>query len=372
MSITVEVNGVLYDRIVSATVTERLDVLSNSFSFEAVGDAVYPLPFAIDDECRMYVDDELVLTGYIELVNVDGNKDNHSVTFAGRDRTADLLDSELGVIHDLDGTLSLKRIAELVIAHLAPNATADERLQVIDNVSPPFFNPAEDKITPEPGVGAMEFLERLARKRAVMLGSDERGDVVILDPSGQNIEAWVHQRKDSLDNNVRAYAMSYDATGLFNRYLSQSQGNPNAMNLSGLFSVEAMVDQSGEVRDVSVREGRQRVLVSESAFSDPQNAQRARWERNVRRARGRRFTATVAGYQNQAGQRWRTNTLPWVISEAAGINTRMLVSTVTAGYGLGDGEQTQLTFVEADAYTLDLAEPTVEEKVTGGLGGLFG
>lgn len=371
MTMRLEVNGVLYERFTEATVDIRLDALSNSFSFAAVGDELDPIPFSLGDECRVFVDDHAVLDGHVELLNVDGDSTSHDLAVAGRDRTGDLLDSTLGVLDDLLPPISLKRLCERVVAHLTP--TESERIGVVDDVAPALFNVAEDKIAPEPGENAFDFLEKWARKRAVILTSNFQGDLVIADPSGTEIEAWVHHRKDNaLDNNVVAYSMSYDDTGRYNLYRSQAELNPNATVLAGLASHAPIVDQSGEAVDSLIREGRQLVLVSESAFSNAQNRDRARWERNVRLARGRLFSATMAGYTNQTGDLWRVNTLPWVISEMAGINTRMLVNSVRFSKTLELGEQTVLGFVERDAYTRDLAEPTVESEERSGLGGLSG
>ena len=372
MTLQLEVDGTLYERWTEATVDMRLDALSRSFSFSAVGSERYPLPFSVGDECRVFVDDQVVLSGHIELLNVDGDATSHDLTMAGRDYTCDLLDSTLGAINDITPPISLKRICDAVVRHLAPGVEVSERLGVVDDVSPALFNKAEDKISPDPGEGAFEFLERWARKRAVMLTSNPQGDIVIIDPAGEEIEAWVHHRKNSNDNNVVAYSMSYDQTGRYNLYKSQAELNPNSLVLAGLTSTAKIVDQSGQAIDSLIREGRQMVLVSESAFSNAENRDRAQWERNVRLARGRIYSATVAGYKNQTGELWEVATLPWVISEMAGINTRMLLNSVRFSLTPEMGAQSVLSFVEADAYTMDLAEPTVESEKESGLAGLSG
>lgn len=55
-------------------------------------------PIKMGAECIVLVDGEQVLTGYIEDINVDYDKDTHTVQVAGRDRTCDLVDC-----HESDG-----------------------------------------------------------------------------------------------------------------------------------------------------------------------------------------------------------------------------------------------------------------------------
>lgn len=369
----IEVGGVQYEGFVAASVISRLDALSNTFSFQATSEEARPLPFLGGEACNVLVDGESVLTGSIELVNVDGDRESHKIDIQGRDKTGDLLDSSLGNVEngplsDIKPPISLKRAIELVVSHLGTD------LLVVDEARPALFNAAEDLVAPEPGQNAFEFIELLARKRQVLLTSNGDGDIVIASTPGAEVEAFLQHRIRDDANNVLSYSVSYDTTGRFNAYRSVSQLNVTPLNLTGSVETSAIVDQTSKVvRDRRIREGRQHVLVAESMYSSAEGERRALWERNIRRARGRVYSAAVDGYRNQTGNLWAINELVPVVDEYAGIEAIMLVNTVTFSKDEEGGSGTVLSLVERDAYSLTLAEPEEPEEPEEKMGdGLFG
>lgn len=352
----IEVGGVEYANFVRSSAEIRLDALANTFSFEATSEDARPLPFLGGEACKVSVDGEVVVTGFIEVVNVNGDATSHSITIEGRDKPADVIDSSLGVLSDIRPPISLKSIIERVIDHLGAD------ISVVDLANPEPFNAAEDLAAPEPGQNAFEFIEGLARKRQVLLTSDGNGNVVITASSQQEINATVQHRVGDDTNNVLIYSGSYDLSRRFNRYVSASQLNPVPLNLAGTTANEDIVSQGidNPVLDAAVRVGRVMFLTAESMFSSAEGERRATWEANVRKARGRVYSATVHGYRNQTGDIWRPNTLVRVNDEYVGIEATMLVNSTTFALDGGSGRTTALSLVERNAYTLELSEPRTE------------
>lgn len=355
----IEVDGVRYGNFLRASAEFRLDALCGSFEFEATSEEGRPLPFVGGEACTVVVDDELVLTGFVEVVSVDGDAGEHRISVAGRDKTCDVLDSSISGLSDLRAPITLAQVARRVISHLGAG------VRVADLASPASFEEAEDLAAPEPGQGAFEFLETLARKRRVLLTSSPEGDLVIATPtrsdSGGRI---VHRRREEGEsNNVLSYSVSYDLTTRFNRYVSASQRNLVPLSLAGEPDLDSIVDQgtSSPVIDPDVRSGRQLVISGESMFSDSQDQLRARWEADVRKARGRAYAATVHGYRNQLGSLWRTNQLVRVDDDFAGIAALMLVNGVRYSTSLEEGRTTTISLLNRNAYTLQLEEPEDEE-----------
>ncbi len=362
-SLTLEVNGTQYAGFTGASVEIRLDALSNTFSFEALSDQAQQLPFKGGESCRVFVDEEQVLAGFIELVNVQGDGSSHSIQVQGRDRTADLLDSSIGPpLGALRAPITLKALCQRVIKNLKTD------IEVVDLVNPAPFSPTEDIADPEPGDNAFEFLERYARKRQVLLSSNADGDMLITASSGEETTGSLVNRIGDPEglNNVLTYSVSYDSTGRYNLYRAISQLNPDALSLAGDTDALTIASQGDlqQAIDEEIREGRQRILISEAMTSSANSTDRATWEANIRKARGRVYSCTVSGYQDQAGDLWRVNTLPTVLDDDAAIEARMLVNSVSFQLSAGRGSATTLTFVERNAYTLQLEEPvTVKETV---------
>lgn len=359
MSITLEVNGQQYTQFKSASVQLRLDALTNTFGFEATSEDGNPLPFRGGEACKINVDGELILTGVIEIVSVSYSSTSHNISISGRDKTGDLLDSTLDAISDLIAPITLKQIIERVISQLGLD------IEVLDNVNPEPFNAAEDIISPEPGENAFEFIEKYSRKRQVLLTSNGDGNIVITQSSSDFIESRIRMQIDSNANNVLSASVSYDQTGRYNVYKFASSLNPIAINAAGVVDNESIVDQQGQEIDSEIRKGRQLILISENPYSNDQNNDRAIWEANIRKSRGRVYSAAVDGFRNEEADLWQLNKLVSVIDEFAGINARMLSNTIDFNFDLNSGSTTTIGFVEENAYKLTLEEPRTENLGVG-------
>lgn len=348
-----EVNGQPYGNFKSASVEIRLDALSNTFSFSAV--ATGPLPFKGGDSCRVLVDEIPVLTGYIEVINGSYNSQSHEITIQGRDKTGDLLDSTIGSLSDIRPPISMKQIIEKVIKHI----NAD--INVYDIAKPPAFDKLLDISAPEPGENAFRYLEKLARRKQVLLTSNADGNIVISKADGPRINFTLQNIIKNNTNNVLSASFSYDTTGRFNLYKFASSLNVSALESVGV-SAKDIVNQQGQITDPDIRVGRQLALVAESTFSNAQNIDRSKWEANIRKARGRTYSAVINGYRDFDGNLFDINKQVYVIDDFAGIDSWMLVNTVTFTYDENDGGQTTLSFLPEGAYTLELSEPK-QQKV---------
>lgn len=367
--LTLVVGGKEYAEFSSANVTTRLDALTNTFGFGATAEDAAPLPFEGGEACDVFVEGEQVLSGYIELVNPSGDEGSHKIDIQGRDRTGDLLDSTIGVFGELTGTVALPTVIQRVMDHIGLKGVG---VVVEEGVTLKPFVAAEDIHTPEVGQNAFEWIEKLARKRQVLLTSDANGNLVISRGMGNAVEAWVQNRVEVArnSNNVKSYSASYDTTGRFNTYQSLGQLNAAAGSLAqALGGLDSLVGQ-GENQiftDEAIREGRQMILVSESTNSSAENAERAKWEQRVREARGSVYSCKVAGYLNQEFELWRVNTVVLVQDDFAGIQRQMLVNGVRYSLSLDEGSTTLLSFVERNAYQVQLEEPSKTEVKAKGL-----
>lgn len=356
-----EINGIQYSNFVSASCTIQLDALSNTFSFEAALPEGEPLPFKGGDPVKVLVDDELVLTGNIEIIEVDYDADDHTITVSGRDKTGDLLDSTLNADPDLIGeNLTLKGVIEAVIKNIGSD------IKVIDNVNPRPYDLTEDIASPESGDNAFAFIEKFSRKRQVLLTSDADGNVVIEKNTGQTAEGGIQHIIGADDNNVMSSTFRFDTTGRFNVYKFDSQLNPVALDNAGDTDLASLVNQSGRVSDDDIRVGRQLVLVAESPFSSTFDEARAKWELDIRRARGLIYSAVVPGFRVgvDTGNLWTTNRLYQIVDDYLGKSEPMLANSTTFTLDLTNGRQTTIGFVDEKAYTLSLKKPNTSEVAT--------
>ena len=355
MTMELEVNGVQYNNFKAASCEIRLDALSNAFSFEAIVAEGDPLPFKGGESCRVIINNKPVLTGSIEIVDVSYDAGDHTITVQGRDKTGDLLDSNISTIPDLRAPITLKQIIEKVIANIGVD------IKVIEEVETEPFEEAQDVAAPEPGDNAFNFIEKYSRKRQVLLTSDGDGNIVITSGSSEQVAGSIQHIIGAADNNVIASSFSFDTTGRFNIYKFVSQQNPFTLNSAGETGLASVVNQSGGVSDPDVRIGRQLVLVSETPYSNSQSEARAKWEANIRKARGLVYSVTVPGYTIDSSDKdtplWQINRLYQIVDDYLGKSEPMLANSVTFTLDTDGGELTSMSFVDEKAYSVDLSKP---------------
>lgn len=355
MTMLLEVNGVQFDNFTAASCEIRLDALSNTFSFEAVAADGVELPFKGGEACRVIINNTPVLTGFIEVVEVNYNASEHTIRIQGRDKTGDLLDSNIDKISDLRAPITLKEIIEKIISNIGAD------IKVIEEVTTEPFSKAQDVAAPEPGDNAFDFIEKYSRKRQVLLTSNGDGNVVITSGSAETALGSIQHIIGASDNNVLASSFSFDTTGRYNVYRFASQLNPFALNSAGDIGLDSVAGQDGGVTDPSVRIGRQLILIAEAPNSDDQNEARAKWEANIRKARGLVYSVTVPGYQvdrtDPSSNLWQINKLHQIVDDYLGKSEPMLCNSVTFTLDNDGGELTSLSFVDQKAYSLDLEKP---------------
>jgi len=357
-----EVNGIQYGRFTSASAVISLDTIARGFSFTAVSTDGLSLPFKGGEACRVIVDGTPVIDGFIEVVNVDYDAKSHTITVEGRGKTGDLIDSSLAG-KEINPPISLKKIIEDVIAEIGLD------IAVIDNTAIEDFNEAEDKLGPAVGENAFKFIERLARKRQVLLTSNGDSDVVITRSEPDEIFVNLQNVVQSNENNIISSSVSYDRTKRFRDYLVKSQQNTSSLVFSGNVDLSDVVEQGGSALDDEVRAGRQLVIKAEKASSNDQATERAIWEANIRRTRSQVYSATVNEYRTKAGELWSTNKLVTIRDEFADINARMLINSIEFGFGVSTGRQTVLGFVDKNAYKVEISEPQPVDNVGNNLFG---
>ncbi len=351
-----EVSGVEYTDFTSLNATLHLDALANVFTFEAAAPNVSQLPFKGGELARVTVDGEPILTGYIEIVGGGYDSQGHGITYQGRDRTGDFLDSMIDTIGDLGQTISLKSVIEKVISSIGIN------IFVIDNANPKKFNPAQDIEAPEPGDNAFDFVESLARQRQVLLTSNSDGDIVIEKVPDGDSNGTLQNIRGAANNNIISADFTFDQTKRFRVYKFASSLNPITLNKTNKTSISTIVGQKGSVIDTDIRIGRQFVDIPESTFGSEDNGDRALWEANIRKARGRIYSCTIQGYTPGPDfDIWRPNRLVTIVDEFADIDAKMLINTVDFSLDPQNGRLTTLTLIDQNAYTLELEDPTVQE-----------
>ncbi len=347
----IEINNKPFIGFKTASATVRIDAMANSFAFESAIGKGNRIDFGLDDECSIYISNERIITGHIEKITGSGSATTASIFAEGRDKTGDLADSGIANLASINVPITFKAVIELIIAHIGAD------IDVVDLTSS-IFDASRINLAPEPGDNAFEYLEKLARSLSVILSSDADGNVVIQKSVSAHIGAGLINIEDGTNNNVILYNFDFDKTKVFSKYVSTGSGNMGWMSFFNGLAGEKLVDQKGKVIDDSVRPGRQFVIDSETPGDNSVQLERAKWQRNIRRAKSKVYNATVSGFENQASEIWVPNTIVEVVDDHANINDRMLIKSVTYRFDQGsDGRSSAISCMNKDAYNLEISEP---------------
>ena len=174
--ITLQVNGNLFTNWTTVRVEQKVTEWFPTFQFECSEDTPIPLTvngsqFVPGDVVRVYVGGVPALYGYITERHVAYDAKSHGIRLIGVGRTADLTNScvPLDKLDGHDGQ-TWTELANSITSHLGINV---EEVGGVDNK--PF-----EKIAIQPGDTIQAVLERYARGRNIVIGSDPYGSLLAI------------------------------------------------------------------------------------------------------------------------------------------------------------------------------------------------
>jgi prophage tail gpP-like protein len=290
-------------------VTRSLDQMCSSFDFTTTQDTPFDpqaWPIQMGAECTVYVADTLVSTGYIEDINIDYNKDSHTVTVAGRDKTADLVDcSRVSGATSWSDVSVLSVIKELCRPHgitvsVSPNATAAMGRGLHKAIKFDVGSPIIEKIL------------MLTKIFEVFPMSTEDGNL-LLTQTGTIVNIDVLKR----GVNILTGALKQSNKERFSHYYVKGIGIVNDSK-----TPNDWVKNNSRFVDPEINELRYRPMAS-VAQTDVDIAGckgRAQWEAKYRAANSRLYGYTVQGWTQSDGKTlWKPNTLVQIDDPTFGI-----------------------------------------------------
>ncbi|KYK50050.1 hypothetical protein A1D31_22320 [Bradyrhizobium liaoningense] len=157
------------------TAAERDPIFSKSGVFPLIG----KLQFKPGDKCTVTLAGQLAVTGYIETRQVAYDENAHGVMLIGKSATAWAARSS---VDTKTGNFDKKNIQQVAQEVLSEHKVG---LKVIGQLDLTPF----DKLQNEKGELIWDFLERIARPRGVVMGSDSHGNFLLIGEHAGAIKA---------------------------------------------------------------------------------------------------------------------------------------------------------------------------------------
>lgn len=346
---SLKVNGITYDGFTSAVAKKSIREVSGNFAFQATSSETKDFPITRMAEIEVYIDSDLIMAGFVDIITVDYSKGAHTLNIAGRSKTSVLIDSSVPGNRRFNSPIDLAQVASTIIQRLGSD------IKVVNNVAAlkKFETPLEAKVSQT----AYQFLEEHARKSNVMLTSNAEGDLVIYQSNPEKIETILLHQKGNIENNVLEASIKFDDSKRFSSYTVYSQKGDG----EGI-SNKNQASTVGIAKDTGALSVKQKIMVLESEGSIQDASNRAAWEANVRRAKATSHIYTVQGFYHSEGL-WDINQITRVVDDYATIDDDMLIDSVEYKYSINQGSLTKLGVVGPDAYQVKASISLVEEAL---------
>ncbi|MGH1429751.1 MAG: phage baseplate assembly protein [Neptuniibacter sp.] len=296
-------------------------------------------------ELLAYVNDDLLLTGYVNDLQPSYDKQSHSIRINGGNRLVDLVDCST------TGKQFVKQSLLQICTTLCKPFGIQVRVDasVVNAANKMFVNTHRLDL----GEPIWEFLEELARIRAVLLTSNANGDLVITRAGTASADVAL-----VLGQNIKTARGNFSDRNLFSEYtVSGQQGNEPFTQLEGVDTALPMatVKGSGRYRPFAV--------AADNPMDQAGCMTRAEWQKNVNEGRADSVTYTVSGWRQQEGGRiWAPNELVTVTDPYQGFSKRELLIAEHRLILNDQGSNTELRVMPKGAFDL---VPQVEQAAEG-------
>lgn len=345
--VVLHVDGALYRGWKSVAVRRSMADLVGEFNLAAAnpwdgaGRALYPVEEF--DACKISIDGETVLDGYVDDVDLSLDPRDHPMTIAGRDRAMDMVDCS--AIHPRGRWSGVNLLS--IARELARPYGVTVRAET--DVGKPF-----SAFVIQQGETAYSALERAARMRGVLVMSDAAGGLVIT--RAKKTEPIAHLSETDKSLSIKSTRSGRER---FHRYDVKGQAQQ-----SGWGDAEQAAQTRATAFDPAVpRKARALVIVAEDMGDGVTFADRARHEAAARRGRALTLTIAVPTWRTPSGGLWAPNQLVTVDCPRMRHAGPRLIEAVTFTMDYKEGWKAELTLKPPETWD---RLPEKEDKADGG------
>lgn len=391
--VSLEVGGMRFEGWKSVRIKHAIENLAGTFTLdvsERWPDQTEAFTIEPGASCTVSIGDDVMITGYIDVVRVKATATEHTITIEGRDKTGDLVDCSAPSKEWLD--MAFEDIAtELLDPYGIPLVTqvetsgagyAPKKGKGKGKGGKSKKSPAKaaaggggklPRKASNSGETVHKLLDKMAKIQGVMLISDRLGGLMVT-RAGLNGDA-----SDVLELGENMKAIDYERSfaNLFSEITVKSQVNGAVAGGGGQTDGNINTKQSGVVARLSAAGGGQTttrfvgkqkskasvtvstagveryrplMIVAEDQATDDRCLQRAMWEAGTREGKSKRIVVDVQGWRQSDGTIWEINTLVNMVCPFVKEDQDMLISGVE--YLLDDKSGTicRMTIFAPEAY----------------------
>jgi prophage tail gpP-like protein len=335
--INIKLNGQTFELFKNVSITRNLDDLLGSCSLAVSQNDLSIIKAG--DLIEVFVDDFQVFKGYTEKFSDRQTNDSHDITWTSRDIGADLVDSSVpDNVKMLYNVSSIKNLLQLTLTGLGL------QIPITDNVNAVWKATNEDQFkAASVGEGAFNFVQDYARKSQVFMNVDGKGNILISRPNEADKLKTMLINVQNGNNNILTSDLDVDYTERFGKVILRSN-----VNVSASDQISYNLGNKATSIDKEIRSTRFHEQTTDKLLSASELQKAADEENNIRRARGFKYSVTVAGFSSN-GELWNIGKFVNVKDTKKGVVGWFLIKNIRWDFSEG-GEITSMELTYPDAY----------------------
>jgi prophage tail gpP-like protein len=317
------VNNKIYSGWKEVSITRSFEAMAGSFSLSvAESKNIDSFDLFCGDQVIVKIGNDDVITGYIDDYNPSIDKESHSITITGRDKTADLVDCSASYKSGQWNNQNILKIAK--------DLCKDFGIEVKTNIKK---LPAIKNFKLQTSETVHEALDRLAKQFGFVISSTRDGSkLFITRSSSENLDITLKEGE-----NILSASGSYSFKDRFSEYIVKPQQNQSLSKIKGI------------CKDETIKRYRPKISVSEYVLNKPEANTRAKWEAIVSAGKSSDIEIEVQGWRMPNGELWDVNKLVMIDCPSIRVNKNLLITEVN--YKKNDnGTTTSLKLKRPDAF----------------------
>lgn len=337
--ITLRVDGQIYGGWQKVRITRSLRDVAGDFELGLTRkwDDAKAMVIKPGSACTVHIGNDLVLTGYVDDFIPSYDATAVEWVVQGRSKTSDLVDCSAIYKSGQWQNATLDRVARDICAPFG--------IKVVVESDP---GAAFSRVAIEQGETCFELLDRLAKQRAILLTTNEAGDLVLTQASSTDMGASL-----VLGENILAARGHFSLRDRASEWIvkGSSSGGGSTWDATAPSTIGG---QKATVTDPEVPRYRPRIIIAEDITTAAGASTRGQWQKQRSIGEGTQTEITVAGWRTQGreghqGPLWRINRMSPIKDEIQGLDARWLIVNVSFSEDDKNGRVTVLGLMPREA-----------------------
>lgn len=190
----------------TANIRNSIYGIASSFSLSIIASDDEDVSILQGSECTIIYKNKIMLTGYIEKLNISEKEDGDEITVTGRSKLCDLVDSSIP---------NQKQFKDLTVDQIIKKIASQFGIKVTFKH---LLNPKLKQFTIEPGETAFSVIERLAKASASLILGTADGSLMVVDNS-----FYINPNVLASGSNLIDLDITQDLSRVFHKYKAVSQ-----------------------------------------------------------------------------------------------------------------------------------------------------